>query len=124
LPRYEARFTRAFEQIIQSRKKKQRRLVEAAEKAVREILDGRFGSEGFLQGDLRGMRKKYVALPGGETYRVVFAVCSECLRLGHDKFNRDVYRHCAAFCASLDHDRTIVFFLVNPKKERHADYRL
>ena len=110
-PTYEPLFTTKFERIIRSKKRRDVALVEAAKKGVKRIVDSPYSHNGWLKGNLRGKHKKYV----GRDYRIVYAICEECRRLGHAQVNR------CEFCDEAT-DKTVVFFFVGPKKERHGDY--
>ena len=114
LPTYDPLFTASFERTIRSKKKRLRRLVEAAKTGVSSILRNPYAHDGWLKGDLRGKHKKYV---GAGHYRIVYAICEECRRLGHRDLNR------CEFCEQTT-DKTVVFFFVGPKKERHGDYNV
>lgn len=111
-PKYEARFTRQFADIIDSNKKRDQQMVAALGRGVDQILRSPQSNDGWLRGPLAGQRKKYV---GKSRYRISFAVCGECRRLGKKHLNA------CEFCEQTT-DNTVVFFHGGPKKGRHGDY--
>ena len=95
---YEARFTKQFEKIINSTKKKDITRVRAVKAGVDKILEHPELNDGPLKGPLAGKRKLRVG-----DFRIVFAMCAECRETGH------IHMNDCEFCCEAS-DRTIVFF--------------
>ena len=102
---YEPRFTKQFEKIISSTKKKDIERVRAAKTGVDKILEHPELNDGPLKGPLPGKRKLRVG-----DFRIVFAMCAECRQTGHTQAND------CEFCNETD-DRTIVFFDVDLRQK-------
>ncbi|MFH1224365.1 MAG: hypothetical protein V1676_01025 [Candidatus Diapherotrites archaeon] len=92
---YEARFTSVFQKNFG-------KLEKAVQERIKHLVDGvienPFYNSPFLAGQFRGKRKKRAG-----KYRVTFAVCEECRRLGHTALNG------CADCTGMDNE-AIKFF--------------
>lgn len=111
---FHPRFTKQFERIIESWKKRDRELVKALKGGVDKVLVYPFRSDGWATGgEFRGKRKVRV----GRGYRIVFLACAECRQTKRTAVNA------CEFCSETD-NATVVFFFGGRKKERHGDYRM
>ena len=104
---YEPRFTKQFEKIINSTKKKDIERVRTAKAGVDKILHHPELNDGPLRGDLAGKRKLRLG-----NFRIVFAMCGECRQTEHIQAND------CEFCDETN-DRTIVFFDVDLRRKAY-----
>lgn len=98
---YEPYYQKAFTKRITSKKKTEKQKVQVFKEGVEKILAGKIQGTKFLHGEsLRGKRR--LVLP--DDLRIVFAICEECKRLGHQEFNQ-----CNA-CSTISSKNSAVFF--------------
>lgn len=77
--KYEARFTSVFEKNLSRLEKPVKKRIQ---RLVDSIVENPYCNSPFLKGQFRGKRKKRAG-----QYRVSFAACEECRRLGHTSLN-------------------------------------
>jgi len=113
-PGFEPIFTESFAAIYHAKKKRLQPMAEAIQQGVDHILAAPQNNDGPMRHPHSGRRKKYV---GKSSYRIVFAICAECRKLGKQRENG------CEFCGEAK-DNNIVFFHAGVKQERHGDYDL
>jgi mRNA-degrading endonuclease RelE of RelBE toxin-antitoxin system len=104
LPAYKAAFTKHFERSLKSETKRDNLLKERIEQAIQEMMIEPYKDSELLHDEYSGKRRTYVG-----KHRILYAVCEECRKLGHEKHNR------CQDCSSLA-GNTIVYFDVNLRK--------
>lgn len=105
---YKPVFKQEFVHILSSRKKKDIEFIKAIKEAVPKILANPYLNDTWMSYEYAGMHKKYVKGPSG--YRILFAICGECRKLGHDK--RLLCEDC-----NQKNDSVVVFFKAYKKPE-------
>lgn len=83
---YSAKYSQLFEEIISSTKKKDIHFVGGIKEGVQKLLLSPYNNDSWLKHEYAGKHKKYVAGPSG--YRIIFAICEECIRRGDQKLNQ------------------------------------
>jgi len=109
---YKPHFQKSFRDRIKSKKKSDIQKVKIFKEGVQKILSGQIQGTHFLKGELRGKRTLHLSMD----LRIIFAICGECLRLGHKQYND------CEDCDTVSTDKnTAVFFYAWDRKD---DYRL
>lgn len=100
-PPYKSVLKQEFARILASKKKKDIEFVKAVKEAIPRILENPYLNDSWMGYEYAGMHKKYIKGPTG--YRILFAICEECRKLGHDK------RLLCSDCTQ-NNDLVVVFF--------------
>ena len=98
---YSPEYSKLFQKVVSSTKKKDRLFIREIQNAVKKLLRNPYNNDSWLKYEWAGKHKKKVGGPSG--YRIIFAICEECIRMGHQKLNQ------CEFCPGQER-KVVVFF--------------